>query len=74
MNVNIVDDGPLVLPKSLLNKLGIEDFEVITENHEILIRPKTNIRRYLGFAREGEFDKELIEQLEDSYLERGNFD
>jgi hypothetical protein len=68
MNVRMEKEG-LLIPKSILDELG--DFEVLTRGREILIRPKTNARKYLGFAREGEYDEELIERLEDSYLGRG---
>jgi hypothetical protein len=60
-----------LIPRSILNELELSDFEVLTRGREILIRPKTNVRRYLGFAREGEYDEALIEQLENAYLERG---
>ncbi len=70
MNVKMVKEG-LLIPKSILNELGLSDFEVLTRGREILIRPKTNVKRYLGFAREGEYDEELVELLENAYLERG---
>lgn len=35
----MVDDG-LLIPKSLLNKLGTENLEVLTRGREIVIRPK----------------------------------
>jgi hypothetical protein len=70
MSVKMVKEG-LLIPRSILNELGLSDFEVLTRGREILIRPKTNVRRYLGFAREGEYDEELVELLENAYLERG---
>jgi hypothetical protein len=36
----------------------------------IVIRPET-CKRVSGFAREDEYDEELVEKLEDSYLGRG---
>ncbi len=69
MNVKMVKEG-LLIPKSILNELGLSDFEVLTRGGEILIRPRTNVKRYLGFAREGEYDEELVELLENAYLER----
>lgn len=70
MSVKMVKEG-LLIPKSILNELGLSDFEVLTRGREILLRPKTNVKRYLGFAREGEYDEKLVELLENAYLERG---
>ena len=67
-DVKMVKEG-LLVPKSILDELG--DFEVLTRGREILIRPKTNARRYLGFAREGKYDEELVERLEYCYFECG---
>ncbi len=69
MNIKMVKEG-LMIPKSILNELGLSDFEVITHGREILIRPKTNVKWYLGFARDGEYDEDLVELLENAYLER----
>ncbi|MDM7913625.1 MAG: hypothetical protein QUS09_11065 [Methanotrichaceae archaeon] len=68
MNVKMEKEG-LLIPKSILDELG--DFEVLNRGREILIRPKTHARRYLGFAREGEYDEELVKKLEESYQGRG---
>jgi hypothetical protein len=46
MNVKMVKEG-LLIPRSILNELGLSDFEILTRGREILIRPKTNVRRYL---------------------------
>lgn len=72
MNVKMVKEG-LLIPNSILNELELSDFEVLTRGREILIRPKTNVRRYLGFAREGEYDEELVELLENGYLKQEDY-
>jgi hypothetical protein len=59
----MVDDG-LLIPKSLLNKLGTENLEVLTRGREIVIRPKTKTRQYYGFMGISEYNEVLIKELE----------
>jgi len=47
MEVKTVKEG-ILIPKGILKQLGIEDFEVISRKHEILIRPKTSTKRHYG--------------------------
>ena len=66
----MVDDG-LLIPKSLLNKLGTENLEVLTRGREIVIRPKTKTRQYYGFMGVTEYDENLIKELEHDWEESG---
>jgi hypothetical protein len=66
----MVDEG-LLIPKSLLTKLGTENFEVLTRGREIVIRPKTKTRQYYGFVGETEYDEEFIKELEHDWEESG---
>lgn len=61
----------LLIPRSLLDDLGIDDFEVLTRGREILVRPKTVTKRCVGFVGEGEYDEEFIAQMEKKWSERG---
>ena len=63
MDAIMVDEG-LLIPKSLLTKLGTENLEVLTRDREIVIRPKTKTRQYYGFVGETEYDEEFIKELE----------
>lgn len=45
MDAVMVEEG-LLIPKSLLTKLGTEDLEVLTRGREIVIRPKTKTRQH----------------------------
>ncbi len=40
MEIKMVKEG-ILIPKGMLKQLGIENFEILTEKHEILIRPKS---------------------------------
>jgi len=40
MEIKMVKEG-ILIPKGILKKLGMENFEILTEKHEILIRPKS---------------------------------
>ena len=66
----MVDEG-LLIPKSLLTKLGTEDFEVLTRGREIVIRPKSKTRQYYGFVGETDYDEEFIKELERDFEESG---
>jgi len=66
----MVDDG-LLIPKSLLNKLGTENLEVLTRGREIVIRPKTKTRQYYGFMEISEYNEVLIKELEHDWEESG---
>ena len=66
----MVDEG-LLIPKSLLTKLGTENLEVLTRGREIVIRPKTKTRQYYGFVGEMEYDEEFIKELEHDWEESG---
>ncbi|MBP7070739.1 MAG: hypothetical protein KBA97_06670 [Methanothrix sp.] len=66
----MVDDG-LLIPKSLLNKLGTENLEVLTRGREIVIRPKTKTRQYYGFMGISEYNGVLIKELEHDWEESG---
>ena len=66
----MVDDG-LLIPKSLLNKLGTENLEVLTRGREIVIRPKTKTRQYYGFMGISEYNEVLIKELEHDWEESG---
>ena len=70
MDALMVDEG-LLIPKSLLTKLGTENFEVLTRGREIVIRPKTKTRQYYGFVGEMEYDEEFIKELEHDWEESG---
>ena len=66
----MVDEG-LLIPKSLLTKLGTENLEVVTREREIVIRPRTKTRQYYGFIGETEYDEEFIKELERDFEESG---
>ena len=66
----MVDDG-LLIPKSLLNKLGTENLEVLTRGKEIVIRPRTKTRQYYGFMGIREYNEVLIKYLEHDWEESG---
>ncbi len=40
MEIQTVKEG-ILIPKGILKQLGIENFEILTGKHEILIRPKS---------------------------------
>jgi len=40
MEIKTVKEG-ILIPKGILRQLGIENFEILTGKHEILIRPKS---------------------------------
>jgi len=40
MEIKTVKEG-ILIPKGILKQLGIENFEILTGKHEILIRPKS---------------------------------
>ena len=63
MDAVMVDEG-LLIPKSLLTKLGTENLEVLTRGREIVIRPKTKTRQFYGFMGETKYDEEFIKELE----------
>jgi virulence-associated protein VagC len=63
MDAVMVEEG-LLIPKSLLTKLGTENFEVLIRGREIVIRPKTKTRQHYGFVGETEYDEEFIKELE----------
>ena len=66
----MVDEG-LLIPRSLLMKLGTENLEVLTRGREIVIRPKTKTRLYYGFMGVTEYDENLIKELERDWEESG---
>ena len=70
MDAKMVDEG-LLIPKSLLTKLGTENLEVLTRDREIVIRPKTKTRQYYGFMGITEYDEKLIKELEHDWEESG---
>ncbi|GFO96321.1 hypothetical protein ig2599ANME_0509 [groundwater metagenome] len=73
MEVKIVKDG-ILIPKNILKELGIENFEVLTRDHEILIRPKTNARRYYGFVGLTHINEKFLTLLETDWSERGEIE
>lgn len=66
----MVDEG-LLIPKSLLTKLGTENLEVVTRGREIVIRPRTKTRQYYGFMELTECDEDLIKELKSDWEESG---
>ena len=70
MDAVMVDEG-LLIPKSLLTKLGTENLEVLTRGREIVIKPKTKTRQYYGFMGETKYDEEFIKELERDFEESG---
>ena len=70
MDAVMVDEG-LLIPKSLLAKLGTENLEVLARGREIVIRPKTKTRQYYGFMGVTEYDENLIKELEHDWEESG---
>ncbi len=73
MEFKMVKEG-ILIPKSVLKDLGIENFEILTRNHEILIRPKTNTRRYYGFVGLEHVNEEFLTSLEIDWSERGEIE
>jgi len=70
MDAVMVEEG-LLIPKSLLTKLGTEKLEVLTRGREIVIRPKTKTRQYYGFMGITDYDEKLIKELEHDWEESG---
>jgi hypothetical protein len=70
MDAVMVDEG-LLIPRSLLMKLGTENLEVLTRGRKIVIRPKTKTRQYYGFMGVTEYDENLIKELEHDWEESG---
>lgn len=68
----VMVEGGLLIPKSLLTKLGTENLEVLTRGREIVIRPKTKTRQHYGFVGETEYDEEFIKELERDFAESGD--
>lgn len=66
----MVDEG-LLIPNSLLSKLGTDNLEVLTRGREIVIRPKTKTRQYYGFMGITKYDEKLIKELEHDWEESG---
>ncbi len=64
-------EGGLLIPRSLLKKLHTENFEVLTRDNEIVIRPKTKTRQYYGFMGITDYDEELIKELENDFEASG---
>lgn len=71
MEIKMIEEG-LLIPKSVLNELGIDDFEVLTRGREILVRPKTVTKQCAGFVGEEEYDEEFISQMENAWAARGD--
>jgi virulence-associated protein VagC len=67
----MVEEG-LLIPNSLLTKLGTENLEVLTRGREIVIRPKSKIKQYCGFVGETDYDEEFIKELERDFAESGD--
>ena len=67
----MVEEG-LLIPKSLLTKLGTDNLEVLARGREIVIRPKSKIKKYCGFVGETEYDEEFIKELERDFAESGD--
>jgi hypothetical protein len=70
MDAEMVEGG-LLIPRSLLKKLRTENFEVLTRDNEIVIRPKTKTRQYYGFMGVTDYDEELIKELENDFEASG---
>ena len=71
MTEAVMVEGGLLIPKSLLNKLGTENLEVLTRGREIVIRPKTKTRQYYGFMGITEYNEVFIKELEHDWEESG---
>jgi hypothetical protein len=70
MEIKMVKEG-ILIPKGMLRQLGMENFEILTEKHEILIRPKTSTKRHYGFVGSKKIDEKFILSLENEWHERG---
>gem|GEM_PF-1171367 len=73
IEIKSVKEG-ILIPKKVLIQLGIENFEILTRQHEILIRPKTITRRYYGFVGVEKINEEFISALEKDWSERGEIE
>ena len=71
MTEAVMVEGGLLIPKSLLTKLGTENLEVLTRGREIVIRPKTKTQQYYGFMGITKYDEKLIKELEHDWEESG---
>ncbi|HPS92596.1 MAG TPA: hypothetical protein PKV33_10595 [Methanothrix sp.] len=67
----MVDEG-LLIPKSLLTKLGTDNLEVLARGREIVIRPKSKTKQYYGLVGETKYDEEFIKELERDFAESGD--
>jgi virulence-associated protein VagC len=72
MTEAVMVDGGLLIPNSLLTKLGTEKIEILTRGREIVIRPKSKIKQYCGFVGETEYDEKFIRELERDFAESGD--
>jgi len=70
MEIKTVKEG-ILIPKGILKQLGIENFEIVSRQYEILIRPKTSTKRHYGFVGSKKNDEEFILSLENEWHERG---
>lgn len=73
MEIKTVNEG-ILIPRGILKQLGIENFEILTRQHEILIRPKTVTRRHYGFVGTEKINEDFILSLEKDWSERGKIE
>jgi hypothetical protein len=70
MEVKTIKEG-ILIPRGILKELGIENFEVLTRQHEILIRPRTSTRKHYGFVGAEKINEEFVLSLEQDWSKRG---
>lgn len=73
MEVKTVKEG-ILISRRILKELGIENFEVLTRQHEILIRPRTSTRKHYGFVGAEKINEEFVLSVEQDWSERGESD
>ena len=72
MDAEMVEGG-LLISRNLLKKRRTENFEVLTRDNEIVIRPKTKTRQYYGFMGVTDYDEAFIKELERDFEENEEY-
>ncbi len=70
MEVKTVKEG-ILIPRRILKESGIENFEVLTRQHEILNSSRTSTRKHYGFVGAEKINEEFVLSLEQDWHERG---
>ncbi len=73
MEVKVIKEG-LLIPKKILEGLGLDNFEILTRRREIILRAKTKTRRRYGFVGAKKINEELIKSFKTDWEERAEIE